>query len=263
MPDLAGGVAAMNARPGLWYRPLEAWPSAPREQLLRGTKDVFDPSIPAVRQRIAADMRRFHGWGFELVKHDFSTEEITGRWGNKMGDSTVHGDWAFADRSRTTAEVILDLYRAIRDGGGDEMVIEGCNTVSHLSAGLFDLQRAGDDTSGNNLAAPATTGVNCLAFRAPQQGTFYGVDADCVGLAKAGAVPWEKNRQFLDLVARSGTPLFVSWRTDLLDDATRDGIRAAFAAAARPQPVGRPLDWMDTRRPAHWRLDGKDVTYAW
>ena len=263
MPDLARRVTAMNARPGLWYRPLEAWPSAPSELLLRGTKDVFDPSIPAVRQRIAADMRRFHDWGFQLVKHDFSTEEITGRWGNKMGGSMVHGDWAFADRSRTTAEVILDLYRAIRDGGGDGMTIEGCNTVSHLSAGLFDLQRAGDDTSGNNFGVTRNNGVNCLAFRAAQQGTFYGVDADCVGLAKAGAVPWEKNRQFLDLVAHSGTPLFVSWRADLLDDPTRDGIRAAFAAAARPQPVGRPLDWMETRRPAHWRLDGKDVSYAW
>ncbi len=263
MPGLARRVVAMNARPGLWYRPLEAWPSAPRELLLRGTTDVFDPSLPAVRERITADMRRFRDWGFRLVKHDFSTEEITGLWGNKMGDSMVHGDWAFADRSRTTAEVILELYRAIRDGGGDGMVIEGCNTVGHLSAAIFDLQRAGDDTSGNHFFDTVRNGVNCLAFRAPQQGTFYGVDADCVGLAKAGAVPWEKNRQFLDLVARSGTPLFVSWRADLLDDPTRDGIRAAFAAAARPQPLGRPLDWADTRQPAHWRLGGKDVTYAW
>ena len=263
MAELARRVKGLNARPGLWYRPLEAWPSASRDQLLRGTTDVFDPSVLAVRQRITADMRRFREWGFQLVKHDFSTEEITGRWGNKMGDSVVHGNWAFADRTRTTAEVILELYRAIRDGGGDGMVIEGCNTVSHLSAGIFELQRAGDDTSGNHFADTLRNGVNCLAFRAPQQETFYGVDADCVGLAKAGAVPWEKNKQFLDLVARSGTPLFVSWRSDLLDDATQDGVRAAFDAAAKPQPVGRPIDWMDTQRPKHWTLDGHDVTYSW
>ncbi len=259
-PGPAGGG---DGRPARAVVPPAGGVAVGPAELLCGADDVFDPSIPAVRERITADMRRFHDWGFELVKHDFSTEEITGLWGNKMGDSVVHGDWAFADRSRTTAEVILELYRAIRDGGGDEMVIEGCNTVGHLSAGVFDLQRIGDDTSGNHLRHRSAIGVNCLAFRAPQQGTFYGVDADCVGLAKAGAVPWEKNRQWLDLVARSGTPLFVSWRADLLDDPTRDGIRAAFAAAARPQPLGRPLDWADTRQPAHWRLGGKDVTYAW
>ena len=263
MPDLARRVGALSARAGLWYRPLEAWPSAPKDQLLRGTQDVFDPSIPAVRRRIADDMRRFHQWGFGLVKHDFSTSEITGLWGNKMGDSMVHGDWAFADRTRTTAEVIRSLYQAIREGGGDDMVIEGCNTVGHLSAGLFELQRVGDDTSGNHFADTLRNGVNCLAFRAPQQGTFFGADADCVGLAKAGSIPWDENRQWLDLVARSGTPLFVSWRTDLLDDATRAGIRAAFAAAARPQPVGRPSDWTTTRRPAHWSLDGREATFAW
>jgi alpha-galactosidase len=263
MPDLARRVAAMSARAGLWYRPLEAWRSAPHDQLLRGTKDVFDPSVPAVRQRITADMRRFHQWGFALVKHDFSTSEITSLWGNKMGDSMVHGDWGFADRTRTTAEVIRSLYQAIRDGGGDDMVIEGCNTVGHLSAGLFELQRIGDDTSGNHFADTLRNGVNCLAFRAPQQGTFFGADADCVGLAKAGSIPWDKNRQWLDLVARSGTPLFVSWRTDLLDDDTRAGIRAAFAAAARPQPVGQPLDWTTERRPKRWMLDGHEATFDW
>ena len=263
MPDLARRVAAMNARAGLWYRPLEAWPSADPGQLLRGTTDVFDPSVPAVRERITADVRRFRQWGFTLVKHDFSTNEITGLWGNKMGDSLVHGTWAFADRSRTTAEVIKELYQAIRDGGGDDMTVEGCNTVGHLSAGLFELQRVGDDTSGTNFGSTGHNGVNCLAFRAAQQGTFFGADADCVGLAKAGAIPWAKNRQWLDLVGRSGTPLFVSWRTDLLDDDARAGIKAAFAAAARPQPVGRPLDWADHRRPSRWLLDGHEATFDW
>ena len=262
MADLARGVRAMNAEPGLWYRPLEAWPDAPKDQLLH--KGAFDPSVPAVRERITADMRRFRQWGFTLVKHDFSTWEIAGLWGSKMGDRLIHkGDWAFADKTRTTAEVITGLYQAIRDGGGDGMVIEGCNTVSHLSAGIFELQRIGDDTSGTEWKRTVDYGVNALAFRGPQQGTFYGADADCVGLAKAGAIPWAKNRQWLDLVARSGTPLFVSWRTDLLDDDARAGLRAAFAAAARPQPVGRADDWTASRRPTRWTLDGKPATFAW
>jgi len=53
-------------------------------------------------------------------------------------------------------------------------------------------------------------GVNCLAFRAAQNGAFYQLDADCVGLFNTEAIPWEKNRQFLNLLARSGKSLFES-----------------------------------------------------
>ena len=49
--------------------------------------------------------------------------------------------------SKTNAEVILYLYRSIRDAATDMYVI-GCNTVSHLAAGVFELNRIGDDTSG-------------------------------------------------------------------------------------------------------------------
>ena len=263
MKDLADGVRAMDARPGLWYRPLKAWPSAPEEQLLRGNARVFDPSLPAVRERIAADVRRFRGWGFELLKHDFTSIEIFGKTGEKMDGGGADDGWAFADRTRTTAEVILDLYRTIRDAAGGDMTVLGCNTISHLSAGMFEVSRVGDDTSGETWQRTLDYGVNALAFRAPQQGAFYAVDPDMVGLAKAGAVPWEKNRQWLELVARSGTTLFVSWKVELMDDAVRGALRDAFAAAAEPRPVARPLDWADTRTPRRWSLDGKEETFSW
>ena len=263
MPELARQVKMLHAHPGLWYRPLEAWSSAPKEQLLRGTKDVFDPSVPAVLARIAEDMRRFSGWGFELVKHDFSTVEILGKWGNQMGGAGTDDGWAFADRTRTTAEIITGFYRTLRLAGGDGMTIDGCNTISHLSAGLFEVCRIGDDTSGTDWNRTRKYGVNALAFRAPQQGAFYGVDPDMVGLARAGAVPWEKNRQWLDLVAHSGTVLFVSWKVELMDDSVREAMRSAFAAAAQGQPVGRPLDWMDTLVPTRWLLDGHERVFEW
>ncbi len=263
MPELAQRVKALNARPGLWYRPLEAWPSAPKEQLLRGTKNVFDPSVPAVRERIADDMRRFRSWGFQLVKHDFTTNEILGRWGSQMGTQITADGWTFADRTRTTAEIITDLYRTIREAGGDGMTIDGCNTLSHLSAGLFEACRIGDDTSGEDWTRTRKFGVNALAFRAAQQGGFYAADPDMVGLAKAGAIPWEKNKQWLELVSHSGTVLFVSWKVDLLDDSIRAALRAAFAAAAKPQPFSRPLDWLDSRQPTHWLLDGRETTFSW
>jgi alpha-galactosidase len=263
MADLAGQVKQLNARPGLWYRPLEAWPSAPKEQRLLDGKGAFDPSVPAVRQRIVDDMKRFRGWGIEFVKHDFSTFEMLSKWGNKLGAQGTDDGWAFADRSRTTAEIILDLYRAIREGGGDEMTIEGCNTISHLSAGVFELCRIGDDTSGEKWDRNWQYGVNALAFRAPQQRAFYAADPDMVALAKAGAIPWEKNRQWLQLASHSGTTLFVSWKVELMDDQVKAAIREAFTAAARPQPIARPLDWMETPTPRRWLLDGRETAFSW
>ena len=51
-------------------------------------------------------------------------------------------------------------------------------------------------------------GVNTLAFRLPQHNRFFTVDADCVPCTPQ--TPWELNQRFLDLVARSGTALFLS-----------------------------------------------------
>jgi len=47
----------------------------------------------------------------------------------------------FNDRSKTNAEILLELYQTIRKAAG-KMLLIGCNTVSHLSAGIFDLMRA-------------------------------------------------------------------------------------------------------------------------
>lgn len=90
-------------------------------------------------------------------------------------------------------------------------MIIGCNTIGHLGAGLMHLNRTGDDTSGRIWERTRRMGVNTLAFRLPQHNTFYHIDADCVGIF--GMIPWEKNRQWADVLAKSGTPLFVSGKT--------------------------------------------------
>ena len=122
---------------------------------------------------------------------------------------------------------------------GDALVI-GCNTVSHLSAGVFEICRIGDDTSGTEWARTRKMGVNTLAFRGAQHGAFYVADADCVGVTNA--VPWAMNRQWLDLLSRSGTMLFVSLAPDALGaDQRRDltrGARARRHAAAARRAVG-------------------------
>ena len=122
-----------------------------------------------------------------------------------MDDEMTEDGWAFADRSRTTAEIIIDHYRSIRAGAGDAVLI-GCNTIGHLSAGIFDVNRTGDDTSGKELDRVRKMGVNTLAFRMPQHGAFFAVDADCVGQTATNSVPWAKNQQQNEQQARSGGP---------------------------------------------------------
>ena len=106
-------------------------------------------------------------------------------------------------------------------------------------------------------------GINALGFRAVQDRTFFVADADCCGLADKGSVPWEKNSQWLDLLSRSGTALFVSWRRDLADEAFRTALSKAFKTAACGEKTGEPLDWLKTKSPAHWRLAGNETVYEW
>ena len=128
-----------------------------------------------------------------MVKFDFTSFDIFGKWGFEMlkdGAMTAE-NWNMYDKSKTNAEIVLHLYKTIREAAG-EMYIIGCNTFSHLSAGLFELNRVGDDTSGNEWARTKKMGVNTLAFRGIQQGIFYASDGDCVGLTSK--VPWAKNK---------------------------------------------------------------------
>jgi alpha-galactosidase len=267
MPGLTSRLKAMGVRPGIWMRPLlthergiEAL--ALKRQPAPGKEGrVLDPTIPEVHERIRKDVAGLVSWGYELVKHDFSTYDLFGRWGSRMEGGLTDGEWAFADRSRTTAEIVRDVYQAIRDGAGERTIVIGCNTIGHLGAGLFELQRTGDDTSGKEWNRTRRMGVNTLAFRGPQHGKFFAVDADCVGLTPA--IPWELNKQWLDLLSRSSTPLFVSAAPDAVASKQRRALREAFARVAVVQPVAEPLDWLETTTPERWRIGGENITYDW
>lgn len=264
---MAGDIVKLGMRPGLWMRPLCAHYNDKTSLLapkIKGRDDpknpVLDPTIPENIERVKNDMKVYRQWGYQMVKHDYSTYDITGRWGVQMTDGITEPGWSFYDNTRTTAEIINHLYRSIREAAGD-MYIIGCNTMSHLSAGLFELNRIGDDTSGKEWARTRKMGVNALGFRMVQHNTFYAADGDCVGLTSD--IPWEKNRQWMQLLAESSAPLFISAQPDAVGAEQKAFIKACFAKAAKPQPVGEPLDWLDNPLPSRWKLDGKDAAFNW
>ena len=84
----------------------------------------LDPSVPEVRQKVAGDMARLRQWGFELIKHDYTTFDVFGRWGYQMGAAMTRDGWTFASGpTHTTAEVIDELYRTIRDAAGASLTV--------------------------------------------------------------------------------------------------------------------------------------------
>jgi alpha-galactosidase len=261
-------IKRLGMRPGLWTRPLVA-KNDDKPGLLapkirgrnEGTKDfILDPTVPETIERIKSNLHTYRSWGYEMVKHDFTSYDIFGRWGSQMTNEFTIPGWKFNDQTKTNAEIINHLYRSIREAAGD-MYIIGCNTMSHLSAGLFELNRTGDDTSGKEWDRTRKMGVNTLGFRLPQHNTFYAADGDCVGLTKD--VPWAKNKQWLQLLAESGAPLFISAELDAIGADQKAAVKQAFANAAKVQPTGEPLDWMENAFPSKWKLNGRTVDFDW
>jgi alpha-galactosidase len=267
MGTLAGNIRKLGMRPALWTRPLCGAHNDPKNLLLpmipgrdNPKNPVLDPSIEENIARVRRNIALYKEWGYEMVKHDFTSFDILGKWGFQMTDEMTSPGWGFHDQSRTTAEIIMHLYKSIRETAGD-MYLIGCNTMSHLSAGLFELNRVGDDTSGKEWARTRKMGVNTLGFRMIQHDRFYAADGDCVGLTKE--VPWDKNKQWMQLVAASGTPLFISTQPDALGAEQKQSIRECFALASRPLPPGEPLDWLTNPLPREWKLNGETRIFDW
>ncbi|AXC12799.1 Alpha-galactosidase-like protein [Acidisarcina polymorpha] len=260
MGRLASDIKQRHARPGLWIRPLEAPADSAPHLLLpdlrfgdkqeRAREYAYDPTVPEALEKIAAKLRQAASWGYEMVKHDFSTYDLLGQWGFEMGPQPTLPGWSLHDRSRTNAEVIASLYALIRETAGDQILLDGCNTVGHLGQGVFELQRVGDDTSGHQWERTRRMGVNTAAFRLPQNHVFFTIDPDLVGITDA--IPWEFNRQWLDLLARSGAATLVSPGPPARGVEERAAIRSAFQIAASGGVGAKPLDWMKTGTPEDW-----------
>jgi alpha-galactosidase len=260
MGELARRLHDTGTRPGLWFRPLTPLPEHRDRWRLHRNAAVMDPTVPEVAASIREQLARFVGWGYTLVKHDFTVWDLLGRWGFQRGATITDDGWSFTDTSRTTAEIVTELYATIRGAAGPALVM-GCNAFGHLVAGHAELQRIGDDASGRSWNRTRRMAVNALAFRAAQHGALYAVDADIAPITPL--LSWRQSLQWLHLLAASGTPAFVSVDPASRTPATAAAVRDAFTLAATPQPVAEPLDWTTSTTPTRWRLGEREQTYDW
>ena len=67
----------------------------------------------------------------------------------------------------------------------------------------------------------------------------------------------------MQLLAESGAPLFISAQPEATGEAQKKYIKECFAKAAKPQPLGEPLDWMTNPFPNKWKLNGREVDFNW
>jgi alpha-galactosidase len=267
LPDLPAKIRAKGVRPGIWVRPLRAALGTSPALLLPAARfggaadaPAYDPTIPEARAHALEVVSQAAGWDFELIKHDFTTWELLGRWGFQMGASPTLPGWHLYDRTRTNAEILTDLYRGIRAAAGERLILS-CNVVGHLGAGFFEMQRTGDDVSGKVWERTRRMGVNTLGFRLPQNRAFFTNDADCVAITPA--IPWDKTLQWLDAVTRSGTLLLVSPDPASMGAEQKQAVRAAFAVASAGQADAPPIDWLQTHTPSKWRGRTDEATYQW
>jgi alpha-galactosidase len=271
MHILAAEIRKRDVNPGIWVRPLRASSSTKQSLLLpasrygqhreRAGELAFDPTVPESRNAVLDVFREAISWGYELIKHDFTTYELLGQWGNEMGPSPTVDGWSFQDRGKTNAEIVTELYRDIRATVGETRIVIGCNTVGHLSAGIFDGSRTGDDVSGRNWERTRRMGVNTLGFRLPQNGIFFATDADCVPITRE--IPWTLTEQWLRAVAESGSILLISPQPGAIGNEQKQAIRAAFSLCASNRPPSIPADWIHTRTPSNWTSESSHRDYQW
>ena len=113
------------------------------------------------------------------------------------------------------------------------------------------------------MGAHPADGCEHACFSHPQHGSFFVVDADCVAITQA--VPWQLTQQWLELVAGSGTALFVSPEAAATGSEQKKALAEAFAIVTAPGTSSAPADWFRSTTPEVWREGaGKaEKRYEW
>ena len=104
MARLAEEIRGRGVVPGVWIRPLRAAENTPEGLLLPAGRwraragetapPAYDPTIPEGMKAVTDVAAEARGWGYELIKHDFTTFELLGQWGSQMGGFACAGELA-------------------------------------------------------------------------------------------------------------------------------------------------------------------------
>ncbi len=234
MKNTADEIHKRGVKAGLWFRPLLTQEDVPQDITLgvdnKGS-NILDPSHPEVLKRTEELARKFaKEWGFDLIKHDFTTIDTTGITclsGEKHDFELCVPERKFYDNTKTLATIIKNIYKAVQRGAGDAEVI-GCNTISHLTAGIHSTYRIGNDTSGRCFEWTRRDGVNSL-MRLPLNNALYYADPDCAPFTNR--VKFEANLDFLEMCAITGMTTLASIKPGILTEEQMKKVNAVYRMA--------------------------------
>ena len=264
MARTAADIREKGAKPGIWFRPLLTLGRIPQEACLARDSggQVMDPTHPYTLQRIQEDAARIHDWGFQLLKHDFTTQDLLGlglMTADKHGIQFMAENRKLFDTTRPLAAVIKDIYWAIQNGMGSDPVI-GCCTIGHLVAGIHAIQRVGGDTSGRSFEWTVRNGINSM-MRLPQNDSFYRIDPDCA--AFTGKVPAEINLDFLEMCALTGVTTLASVTPGILTKEQMSRIQEIYRMADRDESRYGIVNFEKTSLPEIFEEKGQRREFNW
>lgn len=271
MTKLCDEIHKRGAKAGIWFRPLlstQDKEGVPDEAVLfresRGV--ILDPSHPFTLKKAFDDASRIRSWGFDLIKHDFITIDTTGygcltaeKHDFEMLDPATNRK--FYDKTKTTATIFKNIYKAIQNGAGGAEVI-GCNTVGHLTAGIHSVYRIGNDTSGMAWEWSRRDGVNSL-MRLSQNNHFYNADPDCAAFTEK--VKNDINFDYLEMCAMTGMTTLASVTPNLLNEEEKARLNKIFRMADEDKMRYELKDFAYNANPEIFvSPDGKDEkVYDW
>ncbi len=263
MEKTADSIHEKGAKAGIWFRPLLTLGRIPDEARLwlNAGGQIMDPSHPYTLERVQTDAARLSGWGYELIKHDFTSHDLfeSSVLASTHGVSLMGGGRKFFDKTKTMATIMKNLYKAIQKGAGDADVI-GCNVVGHLSAGIHSMQRVGGDTSGRSYEHTVRNGVNSM-MRLPQNGKFFMIDPDCAAFTEK--VSPEANLDFLEMCAITGVTTLASVTPGILTPEQMKRIRQIYQIADQNEKHYGIVNFEKTSLPEIFEGNGERREFDW
>lgn len=267
MSRVVDAIHKKGAKAGLWFRPLLTLDDVPEGAMLDKLSAggvILDPSHPYVLERVRSDAARIRGWGFELIKHDFSTIDFFGvdpLTAENCNSGLYRRNKQPFDKTKTNATIIKNLYKAIQSGASEADVI-GCNTVGHLCSGIHSICRTGNDTSGRSFEWTRRIGLNSV-MRLPLNDTCYRADPDCAAFTER--VDASLNLDFLEMCAITGMTTLASVTPGILNDEQMRRINGIYLIADRDEARYGIANYDRTATPNIFLSeDGEDVrAYDW
>lgn len=259
LADTTDKIHNFGCKAGIWIRPLLTLAHVPPEATYNSPAKnnglTLDPTHEFSKQLITEDIKRLVSWGFDMIKHDFSYIDLFN------ANITNIPYLRFYDKSKTNAQILKELYTLIQDAAGNTLIM-GCNTINHLAAGIHQIQRSGNDTSGRHFEFTRRFGVHSMV-RAPQNSAFFKTDPDCAAFTEK--VSKDLNFDFLEMAAITGSATFASVTPGILNDAEEKRLQDIFKIADNIEyrDYATVCDWTQTAVPSKFNYMDKIYNYNW